>query len=66
MQRLAEWRNGFSSAAISVVITFFEDEHNKHRYATDQDRKKFAIGQLVENRFIYKNTNNGDIKVCVV
>jgi hypothetical protein len=66
MQRLAEWRNGFSSAATSVVVTFFEDERNKHRYATDQDRKVFATGQLLENRFMYKNTNNGDGKVRVV
>lgn len=61
-----EWRNGFGSAAISVVITFFEDEQNRHKYATDEYRKAFAADQLKNYKFMYKTTiSGGDERVCV-
>lgn len=44
-------------------MTFFEYEQNRHRFATDEDRKTFAIGQLKEYRFLYKTTGNGEQKV---
>lgn len=63
MQRLQEWRGGFSSAAIAVLTAYFEDEAHNGKFSTDEERKNFATYQLQDYRFLYQDAQGNDPKV---
>jgi hypothetical protein len=63
VQRLADsWRNIIGSNGIMVLVTFFDNQPDLRD--SDSDRQEFAKYYLKDLRFLYKNSQHDDKKVC--
>jgi hypothetical protein len=53
-QRLSDtWRTCIGSAAITILLAFFDSPDSGDTYDTDQKRQEFAEATLVDNQFLY-------------
>jgi hypothetical protein len=63
VQRLADsWRNVIGSNGIAVLMAFFDNQPDLRN--SDEERVTFAKFYLENLRFLYKDPENEDKKVC--
>lgn len=63
IQRLADsWRNVIGSNGIAVLMAFFDDQPDLRN--SDEERINFAKFYLENLRFLYKDSENENKKVC--
>ena len=63
VQRLADsWRNVIGSNGIAVLMAFFDTQPSLQ--GSDEERIDFAKSYLEDLRFLYKDSNDVDKKVC--
>jgi hypothetical protein len=54
-QRIHEWRAGFGSTAVSVLMAYFA---STPEYKTQEAREEYAEDQLQDCRFVYEDPDN--------
>jgi hypothetical protein len=60
-QRLCEWRSAFGSAAVTILLAFFEDSDD---LTTDEERRQYAEDGLFRYAFMYndiKESRDGSV-----
>jgi hypothetical protein len=63
VQRLADsWRNVIGSNGIAVLMAFFDTQLELQK--SDEERIVFAKFYLEDLRFLYKDSENEDKRVC--
>jgi hypothetical protein len=64
LQRLADsWRNAIGSTAVSIVISYIEEQENLKD--SDEDCAEFAEFALDKLRFCYKKADGADEEVRI-
>jgi hypothetical protein len=63
VQRLADsWRNVIGSAGIAVLLAFCDSQEDLQN--SDEERVEFAKYFLSDLRFLYRDADHDDKKVC--
>jgi hypothetical protein len=60
IQRTYEWRSGFGSTALAVLVSFFDTSKD---FETNDQRRTFAENMTKDLRFIYAEALGNDPKV---